>query len=50
MGENYWAYNIESNRRALESITQFAYQQGLTPNRIDYESLFSPETASLPGA
>jgi 4,5-dihydroxyphthalate decarboxylase len=50
MGENYWAYNIENNRRALEAMTQFAYQQGVTPNRIDYESFFHPEAAALPGA
>lgn len=50
MGENYWAYNVESNRRALEGMTQFAHQQGVTPYQIDYESLFSPEAAALPGA
>ncbi len=50
MGENYWAYNIENNRRALEAMTQFAYQQGVTPNRIDYESFFHPEASGLPGA
>ncbi len=50
MGENYWAYNIENNRRALEAMTQFAHQQGVTPNRIDYQSFFHPEAAAFPGA
>ena len=50
MGENYWAYNIENNRRALEARPQFAHQQGVTPNRIDYESFFHPEAAALPGS
>jgi 4,5-dihydroxyphthalate decarboxylase len=49
MGENYWAYNIEDNRRALEAITQFSYEQGLSPARIDYLSLFAPDAAALPG-
>lgn len=49
MGENYWAYNIESNRRALDAITQYGYEQGLSPNKIDYESFFAPAAASLPG-
>jgi hypothetical protein len=49
MGENYWAYNIDNNRRALEAITQYAYEQGLSTNRIDYQSFFSPAAASLPG-
>jgi hypothetical protein len=49
MGENYWAYNIENNRHVLEAITQYAYEQGLSPNRIDYETFFHPEAAALPG-
>jgi 4,5-dihydroxyphthalate decarboxylase len=49
MGENYWAYNIENNRRTLDAITQFAYEQGLSPTRIDYNTFFHPEAARLPG-
>ncbi|MCH7655450.1 MAG: hypothetical protein IIC95_05615, partial [Chloroflexi bacterium] len=50
MGDDYWPYNLESNRRSLEALTLFAHQQGLTPYRVDYESFFSPEAAALPGA
>jgi hypothetical protein len=50
MGENYWAYNIENNRRVLEALTQFAHEQGLSPQRIDYETFFHPEAAALPGS
>ena len=49
MGENYWAYNVKGNQRSLEAIVQFAYQQGLTPAKLDYESFFVPEAAALPG-
>jgi 4,5-dihydroxyphthalate decarboxylase len=49
MGENYWAYNVENNRTVLEAITQYAYEQGLSPSRIDYQRFFSPEAAGLPG-
>jgi 4,5-dihydroxyphthalate decarboxylase len=49
MGENYWAYNIENNRRTLEALTQFAHEQGLSPTRIDYNTFFHPEAAALPG-
>lgn len=49
MGENYWAYNVEQNRRPLEAMTQFAYQQGVTPVRVDYEKFFDQEAAALPG-
>ena len=50
MGENYWSYNIENNRLALEAMTQFAYEQGLSPSKLDYKSFFHPEAAAMPGA
>lgn len=49
MGENYWAYNIENNRTVLDAMTQYAYEQGLSPTRIDYMSFFYPEAAGLGG-
>ncbi|HTM10135.1 MAG TPA: hypothetical protein VL754_17250 [Verrucomicrobiae bacterium] len=49
MGDNYWSYNIENNRRTLEAMTQFAHEQGLSPNRIDYRTFFHAEAAALPG-
>ena len=50
MGENYWAYNIDRNRVALEAITQFGFEQGLSPSRIDFATFFHPEAAALPGS
>lgn len=49
MGENYWAYNIENNRTVLEAMTQYAFEQGLSPVRIDYMTFFHPEAAALEG-
>ena len=49
MGDRYWAYNIEDNRRSLDAFTEFAHQQGLTPTKLDYMSFFHPEAAALPG-
>ena len=49
MGENYWAYNVENNRKVLEAMTQYAYEQGLSPKRIDYMEFFHPEAAALGG-
>jgi 4,5-dihydroxyphthalate decarboxylase len=50
MGDNYWPYNVVDNRPALQAITQFAHQQGLTPYQVDYEQFFDPAAAALPGA
>ena len=49
MGERYWAYNLDDNRRSLEAFTEFAHQQGLTSSRLDYTNFFHPEAATLPG-
>jgi 4,5-dihydroxyphthalate decarboxylase len=51
MGDTYWAYNLTEphNVRSLEAITEFAYQQGLTPTRLDYHTFFHPEAAALSG-
>jgi len=49
MGEHYWAYNIENNRTALEAISQYGYEQGLSLSKIDYMSLFDSEAAALSG-
>jgi 4,5-dihydroxyphthalate decarboxylase len=49
MGENYWAYNIENNRKVLEAMTQYAHEQGLSPTRIDYMAFFHAEAAALAG-
>jgi 4,5-dihydroxyphthalate decarboxylase len=49
MGENYWAYNIDNNRTVLEAMSQYGYEQGLSPTKIDYMSFFHSEAAALPG-
>ena len=49
MGENYWAYNIANNRTVLAAMTQYAHEQGLAPEQIDYMTFFHPEAAALEG-
>ena len=49
MGDRYWAYNVEDNRRSLEAFMEFAHQQGLTPSKLDYKTFFHSEAAALPG-
>lgn len=49
MGDHYWAYNVQDNRKVLEAMTQYAHEQGLSPTRIDYMEFFHPEAAALAG-
>jgi len=44
MGENYWPYGIEPNRKALETLFQYSYEQGLAKRQLKIEEVFHPST------
>jgi 4,5-dihydroxyphthalate decarboxylase len=41
MGEDYWSYGIEQNRRTLEAMTRYSYEQGLAVRKLAVEELFA---------
>ena len=45
MGQDFWPYGVEPNRKILEAMCQYTYEQGLTPRRVGVEELFAPNTA-----
>jgi len=47
MGENYWKYGIEDNRRELEAIMRYVFEQGLVKRQIFFEELFVSSTLEL---
>jgi len=47
MGDNYWKYGIEANRKELEAIMRYVYEQGLVKRQITFEELFAPSTMEL---
>ena len=42
-----YAYGLKANRKVLEAITQFSYEQGLTPRQLKLEEIFHPATFDL---
>ena len=42
MGENYWPYGIDANRKALETLFQYSFEQGLAKKVLKIEDLFHP--------
>ena len=44
MGDDYWRYGIQANRKELESIMRYTYEQGLVKKQVDFEQLFHPST------
>jgi len=43
-GEELWPYGLEANRHVLETLVQYAHEQGLIKNRLDLKTLFAPNT------
>ncbi len=44
MGENYYSYGIEPNRKTLETLFRYSYEQGLSNRELTIEELFHPST------
>ena len=47
MGDNYWKYGIEANRKELEAIMRYVYEQGLVKRQVPFEELFDTSSLSL---
>jgi 4,5-dihydroxyphthalate decarboxylase len=44
MGDDFWPYGLEANRKALETFVRYAYEQGVAARQIAIEELFAKET------
>ena len=47
MGDNYYSYGIKPNRKALEALFRYSYQQGLSSRRLTVEEIFEPASLEL---
>jgi 4,5-dihydroxyphthalate decarboxylase len=44
MGDDWWPYGIEKNRKTIEALCQYSFEQSLSARRMTIEDLFAPET------
>ena len=44
MGENFWPYGIEANRRVLDALFRYSHEQGLAERRLTIDELLHPST------
>ena len=44
MGRDFWSYGIEPNRKTLELMVRYSYEQGLAVRRLAVEEMFAPGT------
>lgn len=51
MGQDFWPYGLEANRKTLETLMSYSHKQGLLPEDFNptVEELFAPETLSAFG-
>jgi 4,5-dihydroxyphthalate decarboxylase len=47
MGDNYWPYAIEPNRKSLDALLLYSHEQGLAKRKLQIEDLFLPSTLKL---
>jgi len=47
MGENFWPYGIEANRKTLETLFRYSYEQGLSSKHLTIEDVFHHSTLML---
>lgn len=42
MGDDYWPYGVGANRKVLETICRYHYEQGISKRLMTVEELFLP--------
>ncbi|MDO8596008.1 MAG: hypothetical protein Q7R45_05225, partial [Sulfuricaulis sp.] len=47
LGEDFWHYGIEPNRKALEAFTPYAFEYGVSTHKVAVEELFPPEVQAF---
>lgn len=47
MGENFWPYGVEANRKTLETLFRYSFDQGLMKQQLSVEELFDKSTLNL---
>ncbi len=44
MGDDFWPYGVEKNRKTLETFLRYHHASGLSPRVLAVEEMFAPET------
>jgi 4,5-dihydroxyphthalate decarboxylase len=50
MGNDYWPYGVERNRKEFEALARYSVEQHLAVRRVTAEEYFAPGTLDLPDA
>jgi 4,5-dihydroxyphthalate decarboxylase len=47
MGQDFWPYGIDKNRKTIEALCDYTFEQGLVARRVSMNELFAPHVVSL---
>jgi len=46
MGQDFWSYGIAANRKVLDTMARYSFEQGLAVRLLSVEDMFAPGTLS----
>ncbi len=47
MGNDFWPYGVEANRKTIETAARYGWEQGLLQRPVTVEEMFPPSTVDL---
>lgn len=47
MGRDFWPYGLEKNRKTIEALCSYAFEQGLVPRPVSADELFASHAIAL---
>jgi 4,5-dihydroxyphthalate decarboxylase len=47
MGRDYWPYGVDKNRKTIEALCDYTFEQRLVPRRVSIDELFAPHVVAL---
>jgi 4,5-dihydroxyphthalate decarboxylase len=48
LGQDFWRYGVDENRKEIDALARYLHEQGLTARRLTAEDVFHPSTFSIP--
>jgi 4,5-dihydroxyphthalate decarboxylase len=47
MGEDFWRYGVHENIKEIDTLTRYAYEQGLVSRKLSVADLFPPSVIAV---
>jgi 4,5-dihydroxyphthalate decarboxylase len=47
LGDDPWSNGLATNRKTVETLVDYVYEQGFTNKKLSVEELFAPNTLDL---